>query len=71
MTEKMKSVMKELETKLHGFAEELYRNASAQQQQQQQGEPAQGPAEGPKAGRPAEPGTDGDVIDADFEETVN
>lgn len=65
-TERMKSLMSELEGKMHKFAEELYKNA-----QQQQAGP-----EGPAAGTEQQTGQgqqakqqdqNEDVIDADFE----
>ena len=70
-TERMQQVMKDLETKLHGLAEELYKNV------QQQQTDATGAAAGGAPGRGAEgdgaqaaggkkEGEDGDVIDADF-----
>ncbi len=65
--EKMKSVMGDLESKMHAFAEELYKNAEAQQGQA--GETNAAGSQGappPEAGGSGK-GGEGEVIDADFE----
>jgi molecular chaperone DnaK len=62
--DRMKSVMSELESKMHSFAEELYKNTQAQQP---------GPGAGSagtaqeQQGEPQKKSDEGDVIDADFE----
>ncbi|NQV55943.1 MAG: molecular chaperone DnaK, partial [Rhodospirillales bacterium] len=66
-TERMESIMGELESKMHAFAEELYKNVQAQQQAQG----ADGGAPPPPPGGEQEKAEtassdDGDVIDADF-----
>ena len=58
-TERMQTIMKEIEAKLHAFAEELYKHAGAQQQPG--GEPPPAADGGAKKG-------DGDAIDADFKD---
>ena len=65
-TEQMKTLMSELEGKMHQFAEEIYKNAQAQQQTQGEGggEPSGGPA-GEQGGGQAKSDEE-DVIDADF-----
>ncbi len=69
--EKMKSVMGDLESKMHAMAEEIYKNVGAQQQQAggaPGGEEATGAASGDsQAGGRQEKSEDGEVIDADFE----
>ena len=54
--------MSEVESKMHAFAEELYKNAQAQQQGGEPETPAEPQAKAGKSGK-----NDGDVIDADFE----
>ena len=63
---RMKSVMSEIESKMHQFAEELYRNAqAAQQQAPEAGQDAQaGPGGEPQPAQETEGGDE--VIDADF-----
>ena len=63
-TERMQSVMKELEGKMHGFAEELYKNA--QQQQPQQPDQEAGPQADQSSPKEEAASPDDDVIDADF-----
>lgn len=75
-TDQMDAIMKELESKMHKFAEELYRNVQSQQQTQQPGqEKQQQPhTEDPRQNRRPDKDEeghgdgdgDGDVIDADF-----
>jgi len=67
-TAQMESVMKDLESKMHSFAEELYRKAQAGQQQQQQGQPAAnaGPAADSGGTQQKKSSSDDEVIDADF-----
>jgi len=64
-TEKMKSVMNELESQMHGVAEEMYKGA--QQQQQQQAGAESGENEGEEQQQSSKSQEDGDVIDADYE----
>ena len=54
-TDRMNSIMKDMEEKLHAFAQELYKNAGPQ---------AGGPQAGPQPGPEANPGN-GDFIDVD------
>jgi len=61
-TKRMKEVMEGLESKMHKFAEELYRNVGAQQQAG--AKPQEAPPQG-EPGKEAKSGPD-DVIDADF-----
>ena len=69
-TEQMDSIMKELESKMHSFAEELYKNAqAAQQQQTAQEQTAERPGSQQDAGthkKASEDDDQGEVIDADF-----
>jgi hypothetical protein len=68
-TARMEAVMKQLESKMHSFAEELYRKAQAAQPQQPPSEPAKDAA-GAKAGgsgtQQKKSSSDDEVIDADF-----
>jgi molecular chaperone DnaK len=66
-TDQMDSIMKELESKMHSFAEELYKNAQTAQQQGPQAEPQQQDAQGAQNRSDSKKDEDdGDVIDADF-----
>jgi molecular chaperone DnaK len=67
-TAQMESVMKELESKMHSFAEELYRKAQAGQQPPPQGQPkADGGAAADGSGaQQKKSSSDDEVIDADF-----
>jgi len=69
-TDQMEAVMKELESKMHSFAEELYRNAqSAQKQPPQDAGPTGAGGEPGPGGRgqgEKKSSSDDDVIDADF-----
>jgi molecular chaperone DnaK len=66
-TAAMEARMKEIEGKLHAFAEELYRTAQAGQKQQASppGEDA-GAAQGPRQAKEKKSSGDDEVIDADF-----
>jgi molecular chaperone DnaK len=67
-TERMKTVMSELEGKMHAMAEEMYKNVGAQGQQQPDGGAEAGPTAGEETGGAQTAKESGDdVIDADFE----
>jgi molecular chaperone DnaK len=63
-TARMDEIMKQLEEKMHKFAEEMYKNAQAQGADGQQ--PPPGAAPGPDAGQAGEQKQDDDVIDAEI-----
>jgi molecular chaperone DnaK len=63
-TERMKTIMTEIEGHMHRFAEELYKNV---QTEQAAGQAAGGEAAGEEKAEGKDGGTEGDVIDADFE----
>ena len=66
-TDRMQAVMKELEAKMHKFAEELYKDVQQQQQQESAGAPP--PPQDEDGGEQAADGSgsdEGEVIDADF-----
>jgi molecular chaperone DnaK len=67
-TAQMESVMKELESKMHSFAEELYRKAQSSQPQPPPGQPTAngGAAPGGAGPQPKKSSSDDEVIDADF-----
>ena len=66
-TARMDSIMTELESKMHAFAEELYKNVQAQQQAENAAQEAPPPSDGAEnAGKETSSSEDGDVIDADF-----
>ena len=65
--EQMKSIMNDLETQMHKFTEELYKNAQAEQAQQQTGAEGQPGADaGEQAGQASAQDDDDTVIDADY-----
>jgi molecular chaperone DnaK len=72
-TDQMDSIMKELESSMHRFAEEMYKSAQQQAQQQPGGADetgsttaGAGAGAGAEAGGKTAGGEDGEVIDADF-----
>jgi molecular chaperone DnaK len=68
-TAQMETVMKDLESKMHSFAEELYRKAQATQPQPPPpGQPSAdaGPAAGGNGAQQKKSSSDDEVIDADF-----
>ena len=65
-TERMKSTMKELEERMHKFAEELYKTAQQQQQAGSGQAPPSGNGNHDGNAQSEAAGTDDDVIDADF-----